>query len=158
MKKTIKIGKTELTLDNNAAWMMIYRNQFGRDIVPALVPLAASALDILAGVLKEAGFKEGDEIDMKKLFMQIDGDTLFDAMAHVSAFELTDVINVTWALAAAADEDIEPPEKWIRQFDAFPLDVIVPDLVKLIGRGIVSSKNLRRLKNMGKGLQPIKSN
>ena len=67
------------------------------------------------------------------------------------------IINVTWAMAKAADENIDPPKRWVRQFETFPLDVIVPAVYELIFKGFVSSKNLKRLKNLGaslKNLQP----
>ena len=70
------------------------------------------------------------------------------------------IINVTWAMAKAADEDIDPPKRWVRQFDEFPLDVVVPAVYELVLKGFVSSKNLKRLKNVGaslKTLQPSRS-
>jgi len=64
---------------------------------------------------------------------------------------------VTWALAKAADERILPPKQWVRQFDSFPLDIIVPAVGELLFKGFSSSKNLARLKKVGanlKNLQP----
>jgi hypothetical protein len=63
-------------------------------------------------------------------------------------------------MAKAADEDIDPPKRWVRQFDEFPLDVVVPAVYELVLKGFVSSKNLKRLKNVGaslKTLQPSRS-
>jgi hypothetical protein len=70
------------------------------------------------------------------------------------------IINVTWAMAKAADENIEPPKRWVRQFEEFPLDVVFPAVYDLVVKGFVSSKNLKRLKKLGaslKGLQPSHS-
>ena len=75
--------------------------------------------------------------------------------------EFVDVIvNVTWAMAKAADESIEPPKKWVKQFEVFPVDVIAPAIYELAVMGFVSSENLNRLKKIGeslKNLQPSHS-
>ena len=63
-------------------------------------------------------------------------------------------------MAKAADESIEPPKRWVRQFDGFYLDEIGPALLELVLKGFVSSKNLKRLKKLGnelKNLQPSQS-
>jgi hypothetical protein len=65
------------------------------------------------------------------------------------------IINVTWAMAKAADEDIEPPKRWVRQFEEFPLDVIVPAVYELVLKGFVSSKNLKRLKKASASLRNL---
>ena len=62
MEKTIKIGKQSVRLNNNISWAIAYRDQFGRDIIPALMPLLASALDIISGIINETG--KTDEIDL----------------------------------------------------------------------------------------------
>jgi hypothetical protein len=65
------------------------------------------------------------------------------------------IINVTWAMAKAADEDIEPPKRWVRQFEEFPLDVVVPAVYELVLKGFVSSKNLKRLKKVSASLRNL---
>ena len=55
MQKTIKIGDKEVILDNNIGWTMEYRNQEGKDIIPTLLPLMASMLDVFAGLIKWMG-------------------------------------------------------------------------------------------------------
>ena len=70
------------------------------------------------------------------------------------------VVNVTWAMAKAADENIEPPKRWVRQFDEFPLDVVGPAVFDMAMKGFISSKNLKRLKKISesvKTLQPLHS-
>ena len=70
------------------------------------------------------------------------------------------IVNVTWAMAKAADENIETPKRWVRQFEEFPLDVVGPAVYDLVLKGFVSSKNLRRLKKIGnelRNLQPSHS-
>ena len=65
------------------------------------------------------------------------------------------VINVTWSMAKAADENIEPPKRWVRQFDSFTLDVVGPIIFDMVLKGFVSSKNLKRLKKISETLKTL---
>ena len=152
MEKTIKIGNKDVRLKNNISWAVIYRDQFGRDIVPALMPLMASALDLLAGVINDTG--KTDEIGIEDIAKLMDGDSLIDAVIHLGGFELTDLICITWAMAKCADDDIPEPRRWVDQFEEFPLDVIVPTVFSMIFKGVISSKNLKRLEDLKGRLQP----
>ena len=152
MEKTIKIGKQNVRLNNNISWAIAYRDQFGRDIIPALMPLLASALDIISGIINETGKTE--DIELADLAKLADGDALLNAVIHLGGFEFTDLICITWALAKCADEDIPAPREWVAQFDTFPLDIIAPEVFSLIFKGVVSSKNLKRLKDLKKRIQP----
>ena len=154
MIKTITIDDKDIVLDNNVGWALIYRDQFGRDIIPAIMPLLAGALDVVSGIFQEAGDKK--EITIESLAKLADGDTLINAMIHIGGFEFVDFINITWALAKNADDSIPEPNIWLKQFDEFPIDVIGPEVVKLIFKGMVSSKNLERLNGLMKNVQPKK--
>lgn len=157
MEKVIKIGEHEVKLNNNVAWTMEYRDQFGKDIIPALMPVLASMIEGVSSVIAEAG---ADKIEIESLATAIEGRSM-DILLPMFQVEFVDtIINVTWAMAKAADENIEPPKRWVRQFESFPLDVIVPSVYELIFKGFVSSKNLQRLKIIGaslKNLQPSHS-
>ena len=148
MIKTIKIDNKEVRLSNNVSWALIYKNQFGSDIVQALMPMIAGALDILSGLVKES-----DEINLKDLAKITDGDDFVNAMIHIGNVEFTDFIDITWALAKAADDGIPEPMEWVKQFDSFPMDTVAPAVVGLIVKGLVSSKNLRKLNDLKKRVQ-----
>jgi len=154
MEKVIKIGSNEVRLSNNVAWVMEYRDQFGKDILPAIMPLITTVSEGISTVLSEAG----TDITIESLSEAINGRAM-DVLLPLYQAEFVDlVINVTWAMAKAADEDIDPPKKWVRQFDTFPLDVVGPTIFELVVKGFVSSKNLTRLKRTGKklkNLQPL---
>lgn len=152
MKKTINIGEKEVILDNNFGWLLIYREQFGHDILPTLMPLLASFLNLAAGVLQETG--KSDSIDVKDVLAIADGESMTAALIHMSGFELTELINIVWCLAKNADEDIPEPRKWIKDFDTFPLDTLVPEVFKLVLEGSASSKNLERIQKAFSGLNP----
>ena len=93
MEKTIKIGKKSVRLNNNISWAIAYRDQFGRDIIPTLMPMLASALDIVSGLINETGKTEDFElVDFAKL---ADGDALINAMIHLGSIEFIDLINIT---------------------------------------------------------------
>ena len=154
MEKIINIGNKEVRLNNNVAWTMEYRDQFGKDILPAIMPLIASAVEGVSTVVADAG-KDG-EITVEGIAGALEGRVL-DVLLPVFQAEFVDlVINVTWSMAKAADENIDPPKRWVRQFDEFPLDEVGPAVFDLVVKGFVSSKNLTRLKKLLEGarLQP----
>lgn len=152
MIKTIKIdSKTSLKVSNNIGWMMAYRDQFGRDIVPTLIPVLSAVLDIAVEVNKAAS-EEG--VSAADVFKAMETDTLRDALIEVSGLEMVDLINIVWAMAKAADDDIEEPREWVKQFEAFPLDTILPVIFDLCLKCMVSSKNLKRLQTGMQGLRP----
>lgn len=143
MEKVIKIGKQEVKLSNNVAWTMEYRDQFGKDIVPTLMPILASAIEGIATITSDRA-----ELSIADIASALEGRAM-DVLLPMFQVEFVDtVVNVTWAMAKAADEDLDPPKKWVRQFEDFPLDIVVPAVYDLVLRGFVSSKNLKRLKNL----------
>lgn len=152
MEKVIKIGKQEVKLSNNVAWTMEYRDQFGKDIVPALMPVLASAVEGASSLIGEAS---DGEINMQELAEAVEGRAM-EILLPLFQVEFVDtIINVTWAMAKAADENILPPKQWVRQFEEFPLDVVVPAVYDMVLKGFVSSKNLKRLKKLGTSLRSL---
>lgn len=146
METTIKIGDKDVRLNNRAGWTITYRDQFGHDIVPTLMPLFASGLDIVSGIVKEVGGT--GEIGLEDVLAMLDGETLLNAVIHMSGFEFVEMLNITWAMAKEADDSIPEPKTWIRQFEEFPVDVVVPQVVSLAFKGMCSSKNLERLRKI----------
>ena len=146
MEKTINIGNKEVRLNNNIGWTIDYRDQFGTDIIPTLLPMVAAALDLIKGLLEE--MEDTSNLEWQDILKTLDGDTLLDALVHLGGLEFKDFINVTWAMAKCADETIPEPRTWVRQFETFPLDEIAPAVFELIYKGVISSKNLTRLKNL----------
>lgn len=153
MEKTIKIGKQEVRLSNNFSWAMIYRDQFGHDILVTLTPMMAAALDVVSGLLSEVSVD--GKIERAALFKALDGDKFLDAVIHLGGFESVDIVNIAWAMAKAADDDVPDPRTWIKSFEVFPLDTIVPELFSMALKGLVSSKNLKRLKDLVKQIEVI---
>lgn len=150
MEKKIKLdSKTSITLNNNVGWLFLYKDQFGRDIVPTLVPVLNAGIDLVFGVYKETGGKIS-----KDSIMNIDTDALTDAIYSAASIEAVDLLDIVWALAKNADEEIPEPREWFKQFEAFPVDVIAPAVFELIFKAMVSTKNLKRLQSLKESLQP----
>lgn len=154
MIKNIKAGNKEITISNSIAWAMIYKDQFHHDIISTLTPVVAAMLDIVSGFLNNAE-TVNDEIDAMEIMKNLDGETLIDAVAHLSGLEFVDMINITWAMAKAADDDIPDPRRWASEFEVFPVDVIIPEVVSMAVKGLVSTKNLRRLGILKKKLKKV---
>lgn len=140
---TLENGQ-EIKIDNNLAWLMEYQNQFGEDILPTLMPLLLSFTDLIGGLAEQGvNFDDFGVNDIMKIF---NSEAAMDAGIKLSTFKTTDIINIVWALAKAADDKIEPPKKWIRQFDeGFPMDIILPQAGAAVAKGVMSSKNFERL-------------
>ena len=150
MEKIIKIGEKEVRLNNNLAWTMEYRDQFGKDILPVIMPMIASIVEMASSIISEA---KGDTLMLKDLASALEGRAL-DILLPMFQVEFVDtIINVTWSMAKAADEKIDPPKKWIRQFDEFPLDIILPEIWDLLLKGLLSSKNRERLTSIRKKIK-----
>ena len=99
MEKTIKISGIDVRLDNNIGWAIAYRDQFGRDIIPALMPMFAAVMDVVAGLFASTGKTENVELD--DILALTDGDALINAMVHIGGLEMVDFINLTWSLYPA---------------------------------------------------------
>lgn len=124
---------------------MEYREQFNRDATQEVLPLIATAVETLGSGI--SAYQDG-ELDLAELGDSISG-RAFELLMPLYNAELSMmIINITWAMAKAADETIDPPKKWVRQFDSFPFDEIVPVIWDMNLKGFASSKNLRRLKEI----------
>ena len=97
------------------------------------------------------------EIELSEVMASLEGRAM-EILLPMFQVEFVDiVINVLWAMAKAADETIDPPKRWVRQFETFPLDVVMPTIFDMVLKGFISSKNLKRLETVKKnlkGLQP----
>lgn len=145
MEKIIKIGKQSVKLSNNVAWTMEYRDQFGKDPLEAILPLVTAAIEATSSIINESGT---GEIGLTDIASALEG-RAFDITLPLMQLGFVDtVVNVTWAMAKAADENIAPPKQWVRQFDDFHIDVIVPAVGDMLLKGFSSSKNLKRLRSL----------
>lgn len=154
MKKTIDLqeGRT-LTLSSNAGWLFIYREQFGKDIVPFLIPVLNTGIETAFSIYQETGGK----MDPAAL-MNLDPDRITSAFWNLGTIESVDLLNIIWAMAKNADPSTPEPRAWLDTFDEeFPLDIILPEAGKMIYKQFISSKNRQRLQTIMKTLEPLTS-
>ena len=143
MIKKVNISKGQsIELSSSLGWLLIYREQFGRDILPDIMPLIESGLTAAIKVLQNG--------KTENLIDNFDDDILTDIFINLSGIEFTTVLNIIWAMAKKANHDIDAPEDYFDQFETIPLDVIIPVVVKMIINSMVSSKNAKRLLMMVK--------
>lgn len=149
MIKTIEFEGQKVELNTSAGWLFAYKNRFGHDIFPDLMPIIESVIGALASLL-ESGETELNAGNVKGL---MDDDTITDAFIKLAGMEITTVYQVLWAMAYNADKSIGGPEDFFNSFEKFPLDVIIPELFTAIVESSVSSKNGMRLLGALKNLR-----
>lgn len=149
MIKTIEFEGQKVELNTSAGWLFVYRNRFGHDIFPDLMPIIESIVGAIATML-ENGEAEVTPDGIKNL---MNDDTITDAFIKLAGMEITTVYQVLWAMAYNADKSIGGPEDFFNGFEKFPLDVVIPELFTAIVESSVSSKNGARLLN---GLKKIR--
>lgn len=157
MEKIIKIGDIDVKLSNNVAWTMEYRDQFNKDVMETMMPIMTSLIETVSTIITESGTV--GQIGISDIMESLQG-RAFEITLPLTQLGFTDsVINVVWAMAKASDPSIDPPRQWVRQFETFPLDEIVPEVGQMILTGFASSKNVERLRTMIQGIketQPTK--
>lgn len=147
MIKEINISENEkIKLNASLGWVLRYRAQFGHDILPDLLPMLESGLVLVGGAMDESG-----ELEWRKL---LDFDTVSSAMISFAGAEFTTTLNIIWAMAKNADESIPAPFEWANQFENFPLDKIIPEVLDAVISTVVSEKNRKRLGALKKKIQP----
>lgn len=151
MEKVINIGGKDVRLSNNLGWAIEYKNQFGKDVLETMVPILSTLIETISTIINETGSTE--EINVAGISEAVEGRAMELTLPLMQLGLIDSVVNVTWAMAKAANDDIEPPDKWARQFDEFPLDVIVPEVGGMVLSGFTSSKNLRRLRSILESLR-----
>lgn len=107
MEKTIVIDGKNITFKSNAATLLKYKSQTGREM--------------LADFMKLADFSVSNNYD------KLDTTIIFDLI---------------WVLAKTADNSIPAVDRWLENFETFPLMDVLPELVTLISNTLtVKSKN-----------------
>ena len=148
MIKTIEVNDHQSFDVNSAAgWLFIYRSQFGRDILPDLLPMVEGVLDAIVKLMPSVDI-DTEEISVESFTKAFNEDTISDLLVSFGGLEAITFINILWAMAKNADKKIKPPQEWVNQFETFPLDTIVPELFELIIASSMSTKNASRLANL----------
>jgi hypothetical protein len=91
MEKIIEIDGQQVKFKSTGAYLLRYKQQFGRDAIQDLCRLEKS-------------------IDAKS-----------KEIVDLPAFDLLILYDMVWALAKTADPNIKPPLDWLDGFSTFPL-------------------------------------
>ena len=131
MRAEIKIDKdTKIKINVNNNWLFIYREYFGNDILPDIVPMVDTVLSTFGNLMV------GEDINV---------DAIEDKMY---ALEFTTVNQIVWSLAKNADDSIPEIREWNDEFDTFPLDIIVPQIADAMLSFYMTKKKLNQIKAM----------
>ena len=145
MIKSLSIDNNHsIDVNSSIGWLLIYRETFGRDILPDIMPVIDAVITGAVDILEET---DGD-YSTKAIVKAMGSGAMSNTMTSISTLEFVTIIKILWAMAKNADNTIPDVYKWASQFDVFPLDEIAPELFKLLTESMVSSKNLKRLENL----------
>ena len=146
MVKTITIGKDQsIELNSSMGWLYVYQEQFGHDVLVVIMPAIEAGLNAAFDVAQSSNpevMKSGNVLD---IFRGLDKDVFMDAMISLSGMQLSTFVNIAWAMAKNASDDIPEPRTWANGFEVFPMDIIMPEVLKLIVSSCVSKKNRANL-------------
>lgn len=150
MIREIRIEDKKIEIDSSAGWLYEYRDRFGHDILPDIMPIIESVLAAGISVLQESG----GEVNEKTIMDALNNDALVEAFIKVSGMETLTIFNIFWAMAYNANDKIQRPKEFFNQFERFPLDIVVPALFYTIIDSSISSKNAERLLTRLRELSP----
>lgn len=146
MLKKINLDESHsVEVNTSLGWLFAYKNAFGRDILPDLLPILEALVDALSGAFE---YEEGGEVDPLAVLKNVDETTIANAFSTLSSLEVVTIINILWAMCKNADKSIPVVDEWVNQFDSFPLDEIVPELFTLIIDSSISTKNSKSLRGI----------
>lgn len=158
MEKTIKLdSKTSIRVSNNIEWALIYKDQFGRDVLPMLIPVANTFIELAVSVMKSTDGKALEQGKIGDAIKGIDVSDVQSALYSLAGLEFTDILNITWAMAKAANENIEEPRVWVRSLTSFPVDAVVPVIFDMNMQFLTTTKNYKRLQAAVEALKPKNS-
>jgi hypothetical protein len=146
MRRTIKYDKNgnSFTVDAALSWMIIFRNEFGKDPVEIIAP-ALQSLSVfyknLSGQYIES--EEATEIDMLT-------ETLYE-------FGAADLLCMIWALAKNADENIPPVDEWYKQMKTFDLQSVTEEIIEIMILSTTTRKKARALIALVKAKMKVKT-
>lgn len=150
MIKTITTDERSFEINSSAGWLYEYRNRFGHDILPDIMPVIESVLSAAATLL------DGKEIDTQKLAEAIESDEMVDAFIKLSGLEIVTMYNIIWAMAKNADDKTPAPKDFYNGFESFPIDIVLPEVFEAIVKSSISQKNAARLLQKAKAKNATK--
>jgi len=117
MEKTLTIDGRQVRFKSSGAFLLRYKQQFGRDAFQDIFKLQKAV--------------RWDKHQKKNI------------LANINALDLEVFFNLAWTLAKTADPSIPPPMQWLDSFSTFPLNDIMPELMDLIQLSLGSTAELK---------------
>lgn len=137
MKKTLKFGEKEITFSSNANLSYIFKNQFGYDLVQKAIPLIS---ETIRGISPYAKFEKKE-----MTFDNLDLENLADIVEQLNSLEITEIMNIIWAMAKANDGEIKEPELFFADIEDFDIIDCIKELAPIFINSFVSKKKLMRM-------------
>ena len=137
MIKRIEIEGHPVDINTSAGWFFVYRRQFGRDVLPDLMPVLEVLLEAAAAAMEKNNGETAAVLTAKETV---------DAMAAVASLESVTILNIFWSMAANANKEIGQPEDFYNEFEVFPFDEVLPIMVEAVIESSVSKKKSTSLK------------
>ncbi|MDY2986135.1 MAG: hypothetical protein SOR77_00735 [Peptoniphilus sp.] len=131
MEKVIEINGRQVAFKANAAFPLVYKNQFGKDILTIIMPIISELL------------KGADELMAKK--ETIKASDLGALLENVYALELNDILSLIWTMAKIADPNIKEPLVWFSEFEEFPIFDVAKELLTILIPSLVTKKKLTKI-------------
>ena len=122
--KKPKIGEKSVSLRANASFLLIYKDEFGREALADVFPMLQMVLPII-------GLAQGEALDSTNALALVDG---------IEKFNTETLVNLIWAMAKNADPSIDEPREWLDTFDDFPLFDILAELTPFLLESMISKK------------------
>ena len=145
MIKTININDSQsIEVNSSNGWLIIYKETFGHDILPDLMPILEAIFSGLAEIMESTE----DDFSTRGIIKALNEGALTSALFSLNGMEIVTLLQVVWALNKNADNTITNNViEWANGFDTFEWDAIVPQVVQLIANSSATSKNLTRLQD-----------
>lgn len=150
MRKFVELDGHSVELNSSAGWLYIYRSNFGRDILPDIMPMLQGLLTLMVDFMGETN---GTEVTVGNLIEYADEEKIDNLAATFSGLETITILNIFWSMAKNADPSIPEPQTFFSELDCLALDEMLPQMLELIIQSSVSSKNSMSLLNQFKSLK-----
>ncbi len=139
MIKTVEIDGKNVKFDTSLSWMFVYKMQFGTDPIDIIMTAIKAAVSLFESVGKTL---TSTAIDM-----------ITDVLSELN---VTEGLQLIWALAKNGDKEVEEPSTWFHQFERFPMDEILGSIVPSLVESCISTKKFKALSQAVKKAVPKK--
>lgn len=140
MQKTIIIDEKPVVFKATAAFPILYKKQFGDDILTILLPVISNVLSGVNDIYKD---KVEEGIDV-----QVTPGMISRVLDEIYSLEFIHLLNLIWTMAKLGNDDIEEPFEWFNSFNEFPIFDIAQELAQMLLPSLISKKKLETLKNL----------